>query len=60
MLKKDNQTLKDMLNLHDCKLKSMEKEQNSLQQYSRHWNLRVYKVPEKKERDQRRLHLEML
>ncbi|WP_419624099.1 hypothetical protein [Thiolapillus sp.] len=46
-LKKENQTMKDTLNLQDRKIKRTEKEQNSLQQYSRRWNLRVYKVPER-------------
>ena len=47
VLKKKNQTPNDTLNLHDRKIKRTEKEQNSLQQYSRRWNLRVYKVQER-------------
>lgn len=33
----------------DSRLKECEKEQNDLQQYSRRWNLRVFRVPEQKQ-----------
>jgi len=34
------------LNEHEIRIQALEREQNDLQQYSRRWNLRVYKVPE--------------
>ncbi|KAL8594528.1 hypothetical protein ACOMHN_028882 [Nucella lapillus] len=44
--KKFNKGLKNMVTQCDSHLKQCEKEQNDLQQYSRRWNLRVYRVPE--------------
>ncbi|KAL8573258.1 hypothetical protein ACOMHN_006669 [Nucella lapillus] len=44
--KKFNEGLKNMVTQCDSRLKQCEKEQNDLQQYSRRWNLRVYRVPE--------------
>ncbi|KAL8559463.1 hypothetical protein ACOMHN_037127 [Nucella lapillus] len=44
--KKFNEGLKNMVTQCDSCLKQCEKEQNDLQQYSRRWNLRVYRVPE--------------
>ena len=46
VLTKENQAVQDTVKLHERKLKRTEKEQNSPQQHSGCWNLRVYKVPE--------------
>ena len=35
-----------MLSAHEQQMRKMRKEQNDQQQYSRRWNLRVFKVPE--------------
>ena len=35
-----------MLSAHEQQVRKMQKEQNDQQQYSRRWNLRVFKVPE--------------
>ena len=40
-LKKENDSLKNMLNAHEQQMRKMQKEQNDQQQYSRRWNLRV-------------------
>ena len=45
-LKKENDSLKNMLHAHEQQMRKMQKEQNDQQQYSRRWNLRVFKVPE--------------
>ncbi|KAL8618163.1 hypothetical protein ACOMHN_059170 [Nucella lapillus] len=44
--KKFNKGLKNTVTQCDSRLKQCEKEQNDLQQYSRRWNLRVYRVHE--------------
>ena len=38
--------MKNMLSAHKQQLRKMQKEQNDQQQYSRRWNLQVFKVPE--------------
>ena len=38
--------LENNVNDHDIRLSRVEKEMNDLEQYTRRWNLRVYKVPE--------------
>ncbi len=45
-LKKENDSLKNTLRAHEQQMRKMQKEQNDQQQYSRRWNLRVFKVPE--------------
>ena len=45
-LKKENDSLNNMLNAHAQQMRKMQKEQNNQQQYSRRWNLQVFKVPE--------------
>ena len=44
-LKKENDSLKNMLHAHEQQMRKMQKEKNDQQQYSRHWNQRVFKVP---------------
>ena len=46
-LKKVNETATGMIKQQDRRIKQNEREMNDLQQYSRRWNLRVFKVPEK-------------
>ena len=46
-LKKVNETATGMIKQQDRRIKQNERELNDLQQYSRRWNLRVFKVPEK-------------
>ena len=46
-LKKMNETATGMIKQQDRRIKQNERELNDLQQYSRRWNLRVFKVPEK-------------
>jgi predicted nuclease with TOPRIM domain len=38
--------LQNNLNDHDIRMKRLETEMNDLEQYTRRWNLRVYRVPE--------------
>ena len=45
--KKVNETATGMTKQQDRRIKQNERELNDLQQYSRRWNLRVFKVPEK-------------
>lgn len=40
--------LEHNLNDHELRMRKLEKEMNDAEQYSRRWNLRVYKVPEVK------------
>ena len=47
--KKVNETATDMIKQQDRRIRQNERELNDLQQYSRRWNLRVFKVPEKEE-----------
>ena len=46
-LKKVNETATGMIKQQDRRIKQNGRELNDLQQYSRRWNLRVFKVPEK-------------
>ena len=46
-LKKMNETATGMIKQQDRRIKQNERELNDLQQYSRRWNLRVFKVPDK-------------
>ena len=46
-LKKVNETATGMIKQQDRRIKQNERELNNLQQYSKRWNLRVFKVPEK-------------
>ena len=46
-LKKVNETATGTIKQQDWRIKQNERELNDLQQYSRRWNLRVFKVPEK-------------
>ena len=46
-LKKVNETATGMIKQQDRRIKQNERELHDLQQYSRRWNLRVFKVPEK-------------
>ena len=46
-LKKVNETATGIIKQQDRRIKQNERELNDLQQYSRVWNLRVFKVPEK-------------
>ena len=46
-LKKVNETATGMIKQQDRRIKQNERELNDLQQCSRRWNLRVFKVPEK-------------
>ena len=46
-LKKVNETATGMIKQQDRRIRQNERELNDLQQYSRRWNLRVFKVPEK-------------
>ena len=46
-LKKMNETATGMIKQQDRRIKQNKRELNDLQQYSRRWNLRVFKVPEK-------------
>ena len=46
-LKKVNETATGMIKQQDRRIKQNERKLNDLQQYSRRWNLRVFKVPEK-------------
>ena len=48
-LKKVNETATGMIKQQDRRIRQNERELNDLQQYSRRWNLRVFKVPEKEE-----------
>ena len=48
-LKKVNETATGTIKQQDRRIKQNERELNDLQQYSRRWNLRVFKVPEEKE-----------
>ena len=58
-LKKVNETATGMFKQQDRRIRQNERELNDLQQYSRRWNLRVSKVPEKeKDPDCSRLHSE--
>lgn len=41
-----NARFQSNLQEHDNRIRTLEKEHNDAQQYSRRWNLRVYKVPE--------------
>ena len=45
--KKVNETATGTIKQQDRRIKQNERELNDLQQYSRRWNLRVFKVPEK-------------
>ena len=44
--KRRNEALKNALKDQELRVKQCEKEQNEAQQYSRRWNVRVFKVPE--------------
>ena len=44
--KKTNEKLLNSLRQQDLRQREMESDLNDLQQYSRRWNLRVYRVPE--------------
>ena len=46
-LKKVNETATGIIKQQDRRTNQNERELNDLQQYSRRWNLRVFKVPEK-------------
>ena len=46
--KKKTEILTDTVKQQERRLRQLEREQNDLQQYTRRWNLRVYKVPEDK------------
>ena len=46
-LKKVNETATGMIKQQDRRIKQNERELNDLQQYSRRWNLRAFKVPQK-------------
>ena len=46
-LKKVNETATGMIKQQDRRIKQNERKLNDVQQYSRRWNLRVFKVPEK-------------
>ena len=46
-LKKVNETATGMIKQQDRRIRQNERELNDLRQYSRRWNLRVFKVPEK-------------
>ena len=48
-LKKVNETATGIIKQQDRRIRQNERELNDLQQYSRRWNLRVFKVPEKEE-----------
>ena len=48
-LKKVNETATGIIKQQDRRIKQNERELKDLQQYSRRWNLRVFKVPEKEE-----------
>ena len=48
-LKKVNKTATGIIKQQDRRIKQNERELNDLQQYSRKWNLWVFKVPEKEE-----------
>ena len=45
-LKKVNETVKDIVKQQARRIKQNKRELNDLQQYSRRWNLQVFKVPE--------------
>ena len=45
---KKTEILTDSVKQQEQRLRQLEREQNDLQQYTRRWNLRVYKVPEDK------------
>ena len=46
--KKKTEILTDTVKQQERRLRQLGREQNDLQQYTRRWNLRVYKVPEDK------------
>lgn len=46
-LKKCNENLTNAIKQQDRRIKETEREQNDQQQYSRRWNLRVFRVPER-------------
>ena len=48
-LKKVNETATGIIKQQDRRIRQNQRELNDLQQYSRRWNLRVFKVPEKEE-----------
>jgi ribosome-binding ATPase YchF (GTP1/OBG family) len=45
-IKKKNEELQNVMRHQDLRIKQNDREINDLQQYSRRWNVRVYKVPE--------------
>ena len=45
-LKKGNETITNIVKQQDWRIKQNERELNDLQQYSRRWNLHLFKVPE--------------
>ena len=45
-LKKVNETATGIIKQQDRRIRQNERELNDLQQYSRRWNLRVFKVPD--------------
>ena len=47
-LRKENETLKNCVKANEPQLRSVQRDQNDLQQYSRRWNVRVFRVPEEK------------
>ena len=49
-LKKVNETATGIIKQQDRRIRQNQRELNDLQQYSRRWNLRVFKVPEKERR----------
>jgi TolA-binding protein len=46
ILKKEKDLLRDAVKRHDNQMRSVQKATNDSQQYSRKWNLRVFRVPE--------------
>jgi hypothetical protein len=46
-LKKKNEEIENKIRYLDLQVKNNERANNDLQQYSRRWNLRIYRVPEK-------------
>lgn len=45
-MKKKNEELQNVMRHQDLRIKANDREINDLQQYSRRWNVRVYRVPE--------------